>query len=289
MLCDRKQDTYHQLLFTDTPYSALPLKKSVVPVSSASYSPSCTPPPSSTQHIMLNSPLKTPPQSCLDKLDITAHLEAISAELRDIGALSSSPDLSRTLHMSASKDEMTLQSIGEKIMQSPEQSFAFPSAYSQTNIRRELSDLPKLQGGQFLIKLGDSFVNKFTINSEEVQLPGGYSSLQGDCQSVLLDVARMEIYTQHEHKATVGYPPKPSIPVALYQSLECRTTQTTPQNPTPFTSVQNSSFSATFLKILQQGVRNVTSWEARKECAAQEEENSLLSMMATSELIQTVS
>lgn len=288
-MCDRKRDTYAQLLFTNSPYSALPLNKPAMPVSTSSYSPACTPPQSSTRHIMLNSPLKTPPQSCLDKLDITAHLDAISAELRDIGSLGSSPDLSRALHMSTSKEEMTLQSIGEKIMQSPDQSFAFPSAFSQTNIKRELSDLPKLQGGQFLIKFGDSLVNKFTVNTEEVQLPGGYSSLQADCHSVLLDVARMEIYSQTEHRATVGYPPKPSIPVSLYQSVGF--SQTTTHNQSPFAAVQNSRFSASFLKILQQGVRDVVGWDVRRGYQewAEEEEESLLDVMATTDLVLSVS
>ena len=201
MTCEKKRDTYHQLLFDSTAYSALALKKYLGPMP-PSYHRDNTPAPATSQPIMLNSPLKTPPQSCLENLDITAKLESFSMELKDSGLLNGSPDLSRTMHMSASKEEMTLLSIGEKIMQSPDHKFAFPSAFAQTNIKRELSDLPKLQGGQFLIKFGDSYLNKFIVSSEDVMLPGGYSCLQNDNKSVLLDTTRMEIYAQNEHKPT---------------------------------------------------------------------------------------
>ncbi|XP_063675279.1 mediator of RNA polymerase II transcription subunit 13-like [Bolinopsis microptera] len=261
--CDKKRDTYHQLLFDHTSYSALGLKKYLGPLPST-YRPDNTPAPVTSQPIMLNSPLKTPPQSCLENLDITAKLESFSTELKESGLLTGSPDLSRTMHMSASKEEMTLLSIGEKIMQSPDHKFAFPSAFAQTNIKRELSDLPKLQGGQFLIKFGDSYLNKFLVSSEDVMLPGGYSCLQNENKSVLLDTTRMEIYAQNEHKSTVGYLPKSSISIALYQSLESKVVK--PQsNSTPFAAVRNSRFSPSFLKILQQGVRNVVNFEAKVE------------------------
>ena len=262
MTCEKKRDTYHQLLFDNTSYAALPLKKYLGPLPT-SYHRDNTPAPRTSQPVMLNSPLKTPPQSCLENLDITAKLESFSTELKESGLLSGSPDLSRTMHMSASKEEMTLLSIGEKIMQSPDHKFAFPSAFAQTNIKRELSDLPKLQGGQFLIKFGDSYLNKFIVSSEDVILPGGYSCLQNDNKSVLLDTSRMEIYANNEHKSTVGYLPKSSISIALYQSHDNKVV--TPQNPTPFSAVRNSRFSPSFLKILQQGVRNVVNFEAKPE------------------------
>lgn len=275
--CDKKRDTYHQLLFDNTPYSALFLKKSQGSLP-PSYHPNSSPAPVATQPVMFNSPLKTPPQSCLENLDITAKLDSFSVELKESGLLTGSPDLSRTMHMSASKEEMTLLSIGEKIMQSPDRKFAFPSAFAQQNIKRELSNLPKLQGGQFLIKFGDSYLNKFLVSSEDITLPGGYSSLQNENKAVMLDTSRMEIYAQNEHKSTVGYLPKTSISIPLYQDSR----YVNPHNPSPFASVKNSRFSATFLKILQQSVRNVANFQVNHRNTNPEEN------MATNSAIDKV-
>lgn len=252
--CEKKCDTYFQMLLNSSTYSALPnLSKPLQQIST--YAPTSTAQPTK-KLIMINSPCKPSDQTTrLQDVDITAELFKISSELRDLDSLSNSPDYSRTLQMSVIKDETTLQSIGEKIIQSPDQKFVFPNTLSQANVKKELSDLPKLQGGQFLIKFGDSHINKFLVNSDDVQIPGGYSCIASDSKSVMLDVTRMEIYAQNDHKSTVGYLPKSSISISLYQSVECRTTK--PYNVNAFAAVENSRFSTSFLQVLQQLVRNV--------------------------------
>lgn len=212
----------------------------------------------------------------MDGLNISKILKSISAELKDIGSCAGSPGLSRTLHMPVSKEEMSFKTIAQ-VMLTPDKEYTAPT---NGTINRKLSDLPKLQGGPFLIKFGDCILNKFSVNSDEAQLPGGYSCIQNENKSVLLDTTRMEIYTQNEHKSTVGYLPKTSISISLYQTLENKVTKL--HNPTPFAAVRNSRFSEHFLKILQQEVRNVSN--LARDC----EEVSLEEVMATTTAIDTV-
>ena len=160
------------------------------------------------------------------------------------------PDFARTFHVSSViKDETTLHSIGQKLLASKDGMFTFQTAFSNQSCKKELSDLPKLKGGYFLLKFGDCHINKFSVNSDDPSIPGGYANISNIDRLVTLDVPRMEIYVRNDHRSTVGYMPKSSVSVSLYQQLvKCPPVQQT----NCFTSVAKNKFSPSLLSIMQQ-------------------------------------
>ena len=251
---EKKCDTYFQKLLDSSSYCNIQINRPVPP--SSTYSPTSRTKSSQTP-VMINSPRKGQTRISKSLKDITSELEKISCELKELGALSNSSEYTRNIQSSSViKDDVTLSSIGEKLMLNPNSSFSFTSNSVQSSTKKELSNLPKFESRQFLMKFGNSPLNKFNVSTDDIQVPGWYSCMPGETRSVTFDIARMEIIPQAEHKSTVGYHPKTSISIPLYQPLEEEAVKAL--NPNPYVAVQNSRFSTSFLKILQQIARNIT-------------------------------